>query len=542
MISTPLLRIPGGRLRTAPGWLILLLGLVQCGGEPLIVLDIDPAGLPPAVTKLLLRTQLNADTVQERQLELAQRGIAVHLPTGASGTVQIEVTGLNEGGCKVAQTALTTDVPAGLGRSTRQAVTLTALPTPLCTLTVTIDSGSGRITSSPPLIDCGDTGNPVCKADFPQGTTVPLAAANAATSFLTWSGGCTGLAEGCTVTLDRSTQIHAAFAPRTCSPASWCQQSLLAPGQNLNAIARLDGTSVIAVGDGSAVLRCSGGGCTVLTTGTIESLSAVWVSDPNNVYAVGAGGTVLRCTAATNTCTPLQSGTTRNLSAVWGSDASNVYVVGESGTVLRCAAGSPSCTALNTGKLVPLLAVWGSDAANVYAVGDGGTILRCVVGFPICTVLISTTTQKLRAVAGSAANNVYVVGDGGIAVRCQAGSDSCMPVATNATQGLYALGVSPAGVYTVGTAGRVLRCGSGPTDPCITATSNTTQFLTSVWGSNDGKGYAVGNGGTVLQCMSSPDTCTPMNSGTSAALFAVTGNTNGVYAVGAAGTVLRYQP
>lgn len=78
-------------------------------------------------------------------------------------------------------------------------------------LTVTTNSGTGggTVTSSPAGINCGTT----CSYIFPVGTaTVTLAAvADANSTFISWSGGCTGTASTCNVTMDTDKTVYATF-------------------------------------------------------------------------------------------------------------------------------------------------------------------------------------------------------------------------------------------------------------------------------------------------------------------------------------------
>ena len=75
--------------------------------------------------------------------------------------------------------------------------------------------GTGRITSSPPGIDCGTT----CVAAMPAGTRVILtAAAETGSQFAGWSGDCSGSGD-CSVTLDGERSVVAAFA-KVSPPAS----------------------------------------------------------------------------------------------------------------------------------------------------------------------------------------------------------------------------------------------------------------------------------------------------------------------------------
>jgi hypothetical protein len=72
-------------------------------------------------------------------------------------------------------------------------------------------TGSGVVSSSPPGINCGTT----CSNSFDAGTGVTLTAAADSTSvFAGWSGACTG-SGSCTVTMDSTKSVSAAFNVQT---------------------------------------------------------------------------------------------------------------------------------------------------------------------------------------------------------------------------------------------------------------------------------------------------------------------------------------
>lgn len=71
---------------------------------------------------------------------------------------------------------------------------------------------SGRVTSQPAGIDCGNT----CVARFAHDTVVTLTAtAPAGLRFSAWSGACSGATSTCTVTMGRSRAVTATFLPNT---------------------------------------------------------------------------------------------------------------------------------------------------------------------------------------------------------------------------------------------------------------------------------------------------------------------------------------
>jgi hypothetical protein len=105
------------------------------------------------------------------------------------------------------------------------------------------------------------------------------------------------------------------------------------------------------------------------------------------------------------------SGTNNSLIAVWGSGADNVYAVGEGGTILR-SSGNGTWSAEVSGTMFDLYSVHGSGADDVWAVGLGVVVHSNGDGKWTTIPLGSTTTQ--HAVFAISPTNVYVVGNDGI--------------------------------------------------------------------------------------------------------------------------------
>jgi uncharacterized repeat protein (TIGR02543 family) len=125
--------------------------------------------------------------------------VALTTPLAGGGCTFVGWSGAGctgTGGCNVAMTA-------------PQNVTATYAATPTFNLTVTKSgTGGGTVTSNPPGIDCGAT----CQAAYASGTQVTLTAAAAGGStFVGWSGPCTGTNPQCTFQMTANQTVNAAF-------------------------------------------------------------------------------------------------------------------------------------------------------------------------------------------------------------------------------------------------------------------------------------------------------------------------------------------
>lgn len=117
--------------------------------------------------------------------------------------------------------------------------------------------GGGSVASSPAGIDCGST----CVADLGSGADITLTATPAADSTFTgWSGGCTGTATTCTVTLNAATTVTAEFTKKAASPATTPATAT---------IARATGNRYAV----TATVRTTGPGRVVMT-GTVNGKAA----------------------------------------------------------------------------------------------------------------------------------------------------------------------------------------------------------------------------------------------------------------------------
>lgn len=167
--------------------------------------------------------------------------------SGAVGSI-VTVTGLNLAGVTAATIggisvstititgpgSLTLRVPAGavtgligLTSAGGTRATTTNFTVLLAAYTLTVAKGgettgtAGTVTSNPAGISCGAT----CASSFSTGTTVVLTAATSGDgAFTGWSGGCTGTATTCSVTIGGNVTVTATFKLRTSaayiSPAS----------------------------------------------------------------------------------------------------------------------------------------------------------------------------------------------------------------------------------------------------------------------------------------------------------------------------------
>jgi List-Bact-rpt repeat protein len=102
------------------------------------------------------------------------------------------------------QVSITVDGPVSLGCPQSTATN---------TLTVTVSpSTDGNVLSSPGAINCGESGNTTCSAQFSTNSSVVLTETPApGHSFLGWSDACSGTVSTCTVFMSTNLTVTATF-------------------------------------------------------------------------------------------------------------------------------------------------------------------------------------------------------------------------------------------------------------------------------------------------------------------------------------------
>lgn len=180
--------------------------------------------------------------------------------------------------------------------------------------------------------------------------------------------------------------------------------------------------STYAVGDNGHLMFSSENGIPgswiMLTSGTNETLHAVWGATATDIYAVGNGGTVLHNANATigggGTWTKtVQSSST--LRAIWGSSPTDMYIVGEApAVILHSTDGGASWTeATLPASAVGLYGITGTSANDIYVVGATGGVVFHSTGNNVWTTQTVPTTVDLFGISAAPSGDLYAVGRNG---------------------------------------------------------------------------------------------------------------------------------
>jgi len=290
-------------------------------------------------------------------------------------------------------------------------------------------------------------------------------------------------------------------------------------------------TNIIAVGTNGTIARWNGTAWSTMTSGTTQTLNAVWVESQTVAWAAGNNGTVLQL--ATNSWSTETSTSTQTLNGVWSGD-NVVYAVGANTEVLRRVGSTWSRVTVPSSEL--LYGVHGNSATDIVIVGSNGTLLRWN-GTAWSVLSVGGLAGNLYQVSGSSANGGrrYVVGDGGVA---QLDGTTATLVNTPYAPQLFGVSVDAAGtVWTSGERGAVLRSADAGGTPWTT--NNLAPDLLDVWSTAADHALAVGEFGFVYRW--NGGTWTRQQTPTLSALTTVWAvGTSDAFAGGENGVMLRW--
>ncbi len=225
-------------------------------------------------------------------------------------------------------------------------------------VTVTV-TGSGSVLSTPFGIMCPDG----CTTMVAHGTTLSFAAtAGSGSTFLGWSGGCTGTG-ACSVTVDADVQLGAAF------------------GQNQSLVVTRSGTGTGTVTSAPAGITCGTDCSEVYTAGTAVTLTPLASGDSVFMGWSGACSGTGACSVTVNAATSVNARFELRQYTLTATVAGNGTINTLSGTGIACPG---DCTeSYNSGAMTSVIATPAPD--HVFS-GWGGA---CSSMFGPCSVTMT---------------------------------------------------------------------------------------------------------------------------------------------------------
>ncbi len=171
-----------------------------------------------------------------------------------------------------------------------------------------------------------------------------------------------------------------------------------------------------------------------ISTGTAESLRAVWGFEHGVGFIVGSNGTLLTADDPnTWKVRAMDSGTTARLTDVWGTGPNDVFVVGHDATIVHY--DGSTWLPMSVPDFTDWRGVWGTGPNDVFAVGDGDMGDASILHYDgsSWSAVTDVTDQALWDVWVSAPNNVFVVGAAGTIFHYDGTAWTAMDSGTPAT-------------------------------------------------------------------------------------------------------------
>ncbi|HEX8435460.1 hypothetical protein [Archangium sp.] len=280
-----------------------------------------------------------------------------------------------------------------------------------------------------------------------------------------------------------------ASTPPSCSTSNWCWDNPLSEGRTLNTVRGRSATDVWAVGERGVALHWDGTCWARILPGNAQQLRAAWPAAGKTWWFAGAGGALLKWDGSTWTSQALAEQLTFH--DIEGASATSAIAVGQTGAIytFNGQQWSPQSWDAGTSPAPELLAVWPVSDTEAWAVGRGGTIAHGVDGGWSSS---RSGSVDLTAIApGADAGTAYAVGRGVLVTYANA-RWTASSFATSSTP-LNGVWTSGGVTRIVGPASNIYVLGTSTPEP-----SGTPQLLNSLWG-NDTALWAVGAAGSMVR-------------------------------------------
>jgi len=206
--------------------------------------------------------------------------------------------------------------------------------------------------------------------------------------------------------------------------ATWSTRRI-APTGGFRAIAFIDATHGLVVGDGGKVFATEDTGRTwqPRTSSVTENLTDIQMNG-NEGWIAGYTGTILHTADGGKTWAKQDSSTALSLEALFFLDNLNGWAVGWSGTVLHTVDGGKSWKSVkNSGASWSLSSVYFTDAKQGFVSGFAGQFFRTRDGGATWETKKVPVSGWLTSIASDAANRLWVTHDDGFLVSEDGGDN-----------------------------------------------------------------------------------------------------------------------
>jgi hypothetical protein len=306
-----------------------------------------------------------------------------------------------------------------------------------------------------------------------------------------------------------------------------CADGILCPIGN---VCEAGGECVVEERVAACAGASEGAACRWRVGDLASALISVWPNAADDVYAVGEAGTVLHFDG--RDWSPVDAGVSEEMGAIWGWGPSDVFAGGDA-VALRY--DGDSWSAMEVPTPVDFQAIWGFAHDDVWMSGDGGLAFHW--DGSAWEDRQTAATTDLATLWGSGPSDIYVGGDGGQVAHFDGEVWTVVDVGlTTDVEQIW--GTGPGDVYVVGKIGALSHWDGAAWTPLDTGIA--LDFL-GIGGTGPNDVFVVGEAGTIVHYDGT--SFMSVASPTDARLEAVSFGRGGTvgYAVGATGTILRYQ-
>ena len=252
------------------------------------------------------------------------------------------------------------------------------------------------------------------------------------------------------------------------------------------------------VGNSGRVLSSIDGGKNwqVQESNTTENLYAVSFTDPKNGWACGSGGTIVHTEDGGGNWVRQNSGTRHPIFRIQFINGKVGYACGYFGLFLRTNDGGKTWQDKSIGEDVTLRGMIFVDEKVGYIVGEFGTILKTQDGGSSFSRLNSPVPHTLFTVHFTNAKNGHAAGVDGNILGTTDGGRSWHKEESGLKDHL--IGISGNGKETIAVGLRGAVTAKGAANKWRPVDSRTLNWLSAIFLSGGGEGYAVGAHGTIL--------------------------------------------